>query len=617
MNIQFNGRYFYVTENGSAKPLMALDLVSRSDEFQFAFPRFEISESYWEISIGYIHSSMVMNGIDLEISITNQARSHTVAIPQAMPSDYFIVEHQILPISGEDREVISDLCRAWHQDSFPGLSTEELLSFEYLAIKHRLQVKNSIYRDSLMANPKFLGSQFRVDLQVEPYPYQSIGIQWLSTQQNLGRSGVILGDMMGLGKTLQAIGLVVNNIANGRADNLVICPGTLIENWQREIIKFAPHLKVLKHAGPMRTGTSINLLGFDVVLMSYETMLRDCSFLVNVPWNLVILDEAQAIKNPNSKRARHAKEIPREFGVAITGTPLENRLLDLWSLTEFADPTIFGSKSEFENEFEGDGGRAMDVHQYIRPILLRRKLEDIEHQLPELITINHPLQWPPELNSVYEEIRQRALDEFPIAGGFIATGRLRLLATHPRLVGIETKDLFELSPKYQLTFDILQELVDNNEKALIFTNSVQMIRLIQLDLESKFPQAFIDRLYGDVPMDSRTPLIDSFNEFNGPGVLICNPSVAGAGLNIVGANHVIHYNLEWNPAKEDQATYRVYRNGQTRTTFVHRPFYLDTIDEVIDLRIQMKRELSDLGVDAKISTEEYKAALLVSPVGEA
>ena len=144
-----------------------------------------------------------------------------------------------------------------------------------------------------------------------------------------------------------------------------------------------------------------------------------------------------------------------------------------------------------------------------------------------------------------------------------------------------------------------------------------MIRLIQLDLESKFPQAFIDSLYGDVPMDSRTPLIDSFNEFNGPGVLICNPSVAGAGLNIVGANHVIHYNLEWNPAKEDQATYRVYRNGQTRTTFVHRPFYLDTIDEVIDLRIQMKRELSDLGVDAKISTEEYKAALLVSPVGEA
>jgi SNF2 family DNA or RNA helicase len=155
--------------------------------------------------------------------------------------------------------------------------------------------------------------------------------------------------------------------------------------------------------------------------------------------------------------------------------------------------------------------------------------------------------------------------------------------------------------------------LENNEKCLIFASYREIIERITLDLGVRFPNSFIKSLDGGTKMDERNPLVEEFNDFKGSGVLVCNPIVAGAGLNITGANHVIHYNLEWNPAKEDQATFRVYRNGQSKVTFIHRLFYLDTIDEVIDDRLQIKRALSDLSVDAAVNSDDYLAGLQASP----
>jgi SNF2 family DNA or RNA helicase len=358
------------------------------------------------------------------------------------------------------------------------------------------------------------------------------------------------------------------------------------------------------------------LEGHDVVITSYENLVGDHSLLNQINWNVVILDEAQAIKNPRAKRTRRAKSLPRSFGVVISGTPLENRLVDLWSLAEFADDSIFGTEAHFEANYEGSIEGARQVNQKISPIMLRRRLTDIERQLPEKVVIEHPLRWPSELVDVYERVRLEAIEEFKSAGPLVATGRLRKLATHPFLMDIGPGDLMELSPKYSLTIEIIDELFESGEKALIFSSYTKMIEGLSDGIELRHPHALVEILNGETPIGERQQLVERFNAFNGPGVLICNPIVAGAGLNITGANHVIHYNLEWNPAKEDQATFRVFRNGQTKQTFIHRLFYVDTIDEAIDDRIRMKRELSDVGVDAVLTREDLLAALQVSPQGK-
>jgi SNF2 family DNA or RNA helicase len=180
-------------------------------------------------------------------------------------------------------------------------------------------------------------------------------------------------------------------------------------------------------------------------------------------------------------------------------------------------------------------------------------------------------------------------------------------------LGIGSSNLTEDSPKFQLALTLVEELIANGEKALVFTSYNEMIDSFVLEIGGRFPETFVHNLDGRVPIQDRQDLIERFNSSEGSGVLICNPVVAGAGLNITGANHVIHYNLEWNPAKEDQATFRVYRNGQTKHTFVHRLFYIDTIDEVIDQRILRKRQLADLTVDSISDVHDYKAALSITP----
>jgi SNF2 family DNA or RNA helicase len=443
-----------------------------------------------------------------------------------------------------------------------------------------------------------------------------IGIEWLTSQKKLGLKGAILGDVMGLGKTLQAIGFITKNVSSGLQNNLVICPATIIDNWKKEIQRFSPKLKVLTHFGQYRTGIPSGLVNFDVVVTSYDALVADHAILRAINWNIVILDEAQQIKNPEAKRTLRSKGLPREFGLAISGTPLENRLRDIWSLSDFAQPGLFGTEDSFSNEYESESGGALEVNRILRSIMLRRKLSDIDHQLPDKVVKDYPLRWPEELNDLYEKVRHEALAEFAHAGGLVATGRLRKLTTHPILMEIGPQnDLIALSPKYALTVDILDELFANNEKCLIFASYREIMDRFSNDLIHRFPKSFVEILDGRTEMSERQPLVERFNKFEGSGVLICNPIVAGAGLNITGANHVIHYNLEWNPAKEDQATFRVYRNGQLKETFIHRLFYVSTIDQVIDERIQLKRGLADLSLDRLVTQDDYLAGLQISPIG--
>lgn len=602
----------FVASNSSV--IFIEQLVELEDEISIDYPRIEILKNFWNVSFEYYYVNREKRIIDVHLVLSDKTRSIKLVPPNFLAADYFIHDGIVIPIRKYEYELLKNFLPTLDHDGVIGLSIKELMNFDYFVSSNAFEIESSELKDEVLASSEIDTRQFESVLAVTPYPYQAIGIEWLSSLQSLGRRGAILGDVMGLGKTLQAIGLLTHNVREGKQDNIVVCPGTLVENWRREIAKFSPDLRVYVHFGSMRAGIAEKLRGHDVVLTSYDCLVADHSVLSDVNWNVLIIDEAQAIKNPQAKRTLRCKELPRNFGLAISGTPLENRLMDLWSLSDFAEPGIFESQTSFEAMYEDSPTGASEVGKILRPILLRRRLDEIEHQLPEKVVLNHPLQWPVELCDVYEKVRIEAIEEFARAGGLVATGRLRKLTTHPLMMEIDTVDMTKLSPKYALTIEIIEELFASGEKCLVFASYTKMIDRMRIDLENRFPNSFVQSLDGRTAMDSRDFLVNEFNLFPSSGVLICNPIVAGAGLNITGANHVIHYNLEWNPAKEDQATFRVYRHGQMKETFIHRLFYIDTIDEVIDERIEMKRSLSDLSVDFTTPNEDFFAGLQVSPL---
>jgi SNF2 family DNA or RNA helicase len=609
-------RSLFLDSRESGRVLFASDLDAREEELQLDYPEFSFVPSYWDIKFRYYFVNESTDLIGVRIILTKSGRTVEIHPQSHLVADYLIEDNQVLPIRRHDFEALNSFLPTLEKDGLRGMNIEELMNFEFFCSTNQFTIENAEFKDRVLSSKNVDVDKYINELSLNPYPYQVIGIEWLNSQKKLGLKGAILGDVMGLGKTLQAIGFITKNVNAGLQNNLVICPATLIDNWKKEIQKFSPKLKVLTHFGQYRTGIPSGLINYDVVVTSYDALVADHAILRAINWNIVILDEAQQIKNPEAKRTLRSKGLPREFGLAISGTPLENRLRDIWSLSDFAQPGLFGTEDAFSNEYESESGGALEVNKILRSIMLRRKLSDIDHQLPEKIVKDYPLRWPEELNEIYERVRQEALAEFAHAGGLVATGRLRKLTTHPILMEIGPQnDLLALSPKYALTVDILEELFANNEKCLIFASYREIMDRFLTDLSNRFPKSLVEILDGRTEMSERQPLVERFNNHEGSGVLICNPIVAGAGLNITGANHVIHYNLEWNPAKEDQATFRVYRNGQLKETFIHRLFYSSTIDEVIDERIQLKRGLADLSLDKLVTQDDYLAGLQISPIG--
>ena len=611
-----SSRSLFLDSRESGKVLFASDLDERVEELQKTYPEFSFIPSYWDINFSYYFVNETTDLIGVRIILFKSGNSVEINPQSHLAADYLVDGSQILPIRRHDFEALNTFLPTLEKDGLRGLNIEELMNFEFFCSTNQFTIENAEFKDRVLSSKNVDVGKYINELTVQPYPYQVIGIEWLTSQKKLGLKGAILGDVMGLGKTLQAIGFITKNVSSGLQNNLVICPATIIDNWKKEIQRFSPKLKVLTHFGQYRTGIPSGLVNFDVVVTSYDALVADHAILRAINWNIVILDEAQQIKNPEAKRTLRSKGLPREFGLAISGTPLENRLRDIWSLSDFAQPGLFGTEDSFSNEYESESGGALEVNRILRSIMLRRKLSDIDHQLPDKVVKDYPLRWPEELNDLYEKVRHEALTEFAHAGGLVATGRLRKLTTHPILMEVGPQnDLIALSPKYALTVDILDELFANNEKCLIFASYREIMDRFSNDLIHRFPKSFVEILDGRTEMSERQPLVERFNKFEGSGVLICNPIVAGAGLNITGANHVIHYNLEWNPAKEDQATFRVYRNGQLKETFIHRLFYVSTIDQVIDERIQLKRGLADLSLDRLVTQDDYLAGLQISPIG--
>ena len=449
----------------------------------------------------------------------------------------------------------------------------------------------------------------------EPYPYQAVGYAWLSYVLTQGL-GCILGDEMGLGKTFQAIALFTEAVSEGRGTCLVVCPSTLLENWRRELAKFAPGLSVLMHRGSNRTGFPSDLRAADVVVVSYDTLANDLSMFKLVRWAAVALDEAQNIKTPSAKRTRSAKALPREFSLAVTGTPLENGLRDLWSICDFVLPGYLGTQTDFERDYDDSQDSASALEPLVSPILLRRRVKDVARDLPPLIDIPEALELDSDAAIAYDELRGAARSRFDGSFDLAHIQKLRMFCAHPSLVtGLTTEDPSKISIKYSRLLEVIEEIDAAHEKTLVFVAFTGMVDLLLHDLPKRgYDTDWID---GRVPMGQRQPKIDAFADPSGPSVLVLNPRAAGTGLNITAANHVVHYTLEWNPAVIDQASARAYRRGQERPVTVRRLFYAGTVEEVMDDRLRAKRDLASLAVKGTTgrsqSLNDLVRALEISP----
>lgn len=464
-----------------------------------------------------------------------------------------------------------------------------------------------------------LSASMPATLKATLYPYQQRGYQWLRFISN-GECGCILGDEMGLGKTLQVIALITERLRNEKRPSLVVAPVSLLENWRREIGKFTTGVRAYIHHGSKRTGLYTELLNYDVIIISYNTAVSDLAMLRMINWDLLILDEAQNIKNPAASRTKSVKRIPRHTAIAVSGTPFENHVSDLWSLLDFISPGSFGRLTEFEAEISDDVDGARKIEPMLTPLMLRRRVSEVAQDLPERIDVPQVLQMTPFEISQYEEEREKILNEHGAENATLPMlQQLRMFCTHPDLLSESTgEDPTHNCSKYERLCELLEEIIALREKVILFTSYNKMFDILTEDIPSRFGIRVFS-INGSTPTAMRQGIIDEFSSVKGTALLVLNPRAAGTGLNITAATRVIHYNLEWNPSLEDQASARAYRRGQTKTVFIYRLFYRDTVEQVINERIEKKRDMFSAAVIGVDGTEENREdimrALTLTPGG--
>jgi superfamily II DNA or RNA helicase len=440
-------------------------------------------------------------------------------------------------------------------------------------------------------------------------PYQEQGFHWLWFLHEIG-SGGILADDMGLGKTVQTIALLLAvKAADEKAEReipfkaLIVAPTSVVTNWMRELDKFAPSLRYALWHGGDRKERKEELDDAEIIITSYALLRRDEDMLAKIPLRYAILDEAQNIKNPMSATARAAKRLKATRRLALSGTPIENRLSEIWSIFDFVSPGLLGPLDKFEERYArpidaGDSKAAGRLRATIHPFILRRTKGEVAKDLPEKIEMDHVCELTgaqaPLYAAVLKEVRAQVMGEVERQGLArsqlqILAGltRLRQAACDPRLLGLPREFSDEDSGKLGALRELLQTSVAGGHKVLVFSQFVSMLTLIRSAMaEDKIPYAYLDGSTKD-----RQGAVETFQRDDGPPVFLISLKAGGSGLNLTAADTVIHFDPWWNPAVEDQATDRAHRIGQTKVVTTYRLIAKGTIEEKILELGSKKREL--------------------------
>jgi SNF2 family DNA or RNA helicase len=393
---------------------------------------------------------------------------------------------------------------------------------------------------------------------------------------------------------------------------LIVCPPSLLENWKREIKLFIDRDAVI-HQGVNRMLDRKTISKIPIVIASYDSIRKDELLLNQINWNVIAADEAQYLKNYNSQRSISLKNIPKKTGIAVTGTPIENSLEDIWAITDFTAKGLLGERDWFLKTFSDDAFGASKLRQLISPILLRRLVVDVAKDLPEVTYKQVALSSSVKFSRAYIDIRNEGLANNDAI--FSVISKLRQLCSHTEDSNTNF-DILENELKFEYLKNNFEELNNSNLKALLFAPFNDSIELISNWYRFNFPNNFIGTLTGNTKIAERQKLIDDFSSSNSAGLLILNPKAGGVGLNITAANHVFHFAPDWNPAVMDQASARSYRRGQKLPVTVHNMFYTNTIEEYMYQILENKRDLANaalLDQDIVPSKDELLDALTKIP----
>lgn len=454
-------------------------------------------------------------------------------------------------------------------------------------------------------------------LNAELREYQKKGFNWLWFLYTYGLNG-ILADDMGLGKTLQALTLIQKaKEADKKKPSLVICPTSVVFNWEDEIAKFTPGLKCLNLTGAARKDQFEHIEKYDVIVTSYALVRRDVDILKSNDFRFIILDEAQNIKNFESVTAQCAKSLKSDHRLALSGTPIENKLSELWSLFDFLMPGFMYDINEFNFRYavpiqdKGDKLSESRLKKQISPYILRRMKRNIAKDLPDKVENVAYCQMTPEQKDFYIDVLDSTREE--IFGKinndgfeksrmsiFAALLRLRQICNHPRLFDKENIRKIKESGKFEHLKTMLEEIISEGHRILLFSQFVQMLDIIKEYLEEKGIR--YEYLTGDTK--DRGDRVKNFNNDETIPIFLISLKAGGTGLNLTGADYVIHYDPWWNPAVEDQATDRAHRIGQTKKVFVYRLITKGTVEEKIMKLKERKRDLADTIISADRSIEK-------------
>ncbi|GBF82327.1 DEAD/DEAH box helicase [Aphanothece sacrum] len=475
------------------------------------------------------------------------------------------------------------------------------------------------------------------NFQGELRPYQQRGVGWLAFLEKWGL-GACLADDMGLGKTPQMIGflLTLKEEEMLTKPTLIICPTSVLNNWEREVKKFAPSLSTFIHHGEKRAKGKAFIKEInkkDLVITSYSLVYRDLKTLQEIQWQGIVLDEAQNIKNSQAKQSQAVRQLNTGFRVALTGTPVENRLSELWSILDFLNPEFLGTKQFFQRRFAtpiekyGDRDSLQILRSLVRPFILRRLKtdKDIIQDLPEKQEMNVFCGLSAEQGKLYQELVDHSLQQIEESEGIQRRGliltlllKLKQLCNHPsQFLKEKTLNSAQRSGKFLRLEEMLEEVLEEGDHALIFTQFSEWGKLMQPYLQKKFAQDVLF-LYGGTRREQRQEMIDRFqNDPNGPRIFILSLKAGGTGLNLTRANHVFHIDRWWNPAVENQATDRAFRLGQTRNVQVHKFVCTGTLEERIHDMLESKKQLAEQTVDSgeqwltELDTDQLRTLLLL------
>lgn len=445
-------------------------------------------------------------------------------------------------------------------------------------------------------------------------PYQSRGLSWLDFMQRAGLGGV-LADDMGLGKTVQLLALLAHDAEAG--PSLLVCPMSLVGNWHREAARFTPHLRVHVHHGKERArGKRFTeaVADADLVITTYALAARDAADLRKISWRRVVVDEAQAIKNAATKQATAIRSLPAASKIAVTGTPVENRLADLWSILEFVNPGLLGPAATFKKRYAepieryGDDDAAERLRRFTAPFILRRVKTDrsIIADLPDKLEMDVICTLTTEQAVLYQAVVDDMLERIEATDGIERRGlvlatmtKLKQVCNHPAHFLRDGSRLAGRSGKLEGLVEILEEVLAAGEKALLFTQYTEFGALLRGHLAGRFGREVLF-LHGGVSKSDRDEMVARFqvDDAASPPIFVLSLKAGGTGLTLTAANHVVHVDRWWNPAVEDQATDRVYRIGQRRTVQVRKFVCAGTIEEKIAAMMRDKRGLADRVVGA-------------------